>query len=78
MPTSSPASLKSFHDFIGRQLASPDGEQMSVEEALARWREEEASVAAIREGLADIEAGRMRPAEDVIRELRAAMKLTQS
>lgn len=47
---------------------------MSPEEALARWREQEETIAAIREGLADVEAGRVRPVEDVIRELRAATK----
>jgi PHD/YefM family antitoxin component YafN of YafNO toxin-antitoxin module len=31
--------------------------------------EREATIAAIKEGLADVEAGRMRPAKDVIREV---------
>jgi predicted transcriptional regulator len=43
---------------------------MSPEQALALWREHEESLAAIREGLADVEAGRTRPADEVLRELR--------
>ncbi len=74
MSTSSPTLLESFHEFVGRQLASSAVEQMSPEEALARWREQEETIAAIREGLADVEAGRVRPVEDVIRELRATTK----
>ncbi len=74
MSTSSPTLLESFHEFVGRQLASSTNEQMSPEEALVQWREQEETIAAIREGLADVEVGRVRPAEDVIRELRAATK----
>ena len=46
---------------------------MSPELAVAIWRELEETLAAIREGLADVEAGRTFPAEDVIRELRAEL-----
>jgi predicted transcriptional regulator len=46
-----------------------------ADEALAAWldweREDfEATVAAVKEGYADFEAGRSRPAEDVLRDLR--------
>lgn len=73
MPSMHPTTLENFHQFLGQQLASEAAAQMSPEQALALWREREESVAAIREGLADVEAGRTRPAEDVLRELRAEM-----
>ncbi len=65
--------LASFHEFVGQQLASEAAAQMSPELALALWREREETLAAIREGLADVEAGRTYPAEDVMREIRAEM-----
>jgi len=49
---------------------------MSLDDALLNWEvenqtdeEREDTLQAIREGLADVEAGRTRPAEDVIRDL---------
>lgn len=68
--------LESFHRFVGQLLAADTEAQMSPEQALAMWRERQDSLAAIREGLADIEAGRVRPAEDVLRELRAELDRT--
>lgn len=50
--------------------------QMSPELALARWREREEMLAAIRDGLADVEAGRTFPAEEVIRKLREELNGT--
>jgi len=73
MPTPRHSTLASFHQFVGQQLASEDTAQMSPELAVAIWREREETLAAIREGLADVEAGRTFPAEDVIRELRAEL-----
>ncbi|MDZ4687026.1 MAG: hypothetical protein SH850_18270 [Planctomycetaceae bacterium] len=74
MPSSPPTStLESFHQFVGQQLASATAEPMSPEQALALWRERQDSLVAIREGLADVEAGRTRPADEVIRELRAKL-----
>jgi len=73
MPTPRISTLASFHQFVGQQLASEDTAQMSPELAVAFWREREETLAAIREGLADVEAGRTFPAEDVIRELRAEL-----
>ena len=68
--------LASFHQFVGRQLVSEGAAQMSPELALALWREREETLAAIREGLADVEAGRTYPAEEVLRELRAELDET--
>jgi len=73
MPSPQTSTLESFHQFVGQQLAATTAEPMSPEQALALWRERQESLAAIREGLADVEAGRTRPAEDVLRELRAEL-----
>ncbi len=64
-------SLADFHKFLGQQLSHPGAASMSPEEALARWREHQVTLAAIREGLADIDAGRTRPVEELIHELKA-------
>jgi predicted transcriptional regulator len=69
MPTPQINTLASFHQFIGQQLASENAAQMSPELAVAIWRERVETLTAIREGLADVEAGRTFPADDVIREL---------
>lgn len=68
-----PNTLASFHQFVGQHLASEAAAQMSPELALALWREREETMAAIREGLADVEAGRTDPAKHVISELRAEL-----
>lgn len=54
-------SLHDFHAFVGEQLQLGVGDQMSPEEALLLWRERQATVAAVREGLADVDAGRTKP-----------------
>jgi hypothetical protein len=63
MSTSSQNELASFHQFIGQQLGSNQA-HLSPEEALDLWREQHPcseedteTIAAIRESLADIEAG---------------------
>jgi predicted transcriptional regulator len=48
------------------------GKRETLEQAMRAWRDEQEhqeTLADIRAGLADIEAGRVRPLEDVIREL---------
>lgn len=70
MSTSQISGLESFHRFIEKQLASKTTGLISPEEALKRWREEQVSLAAIREGLADIEAGRTKSLEDFDRDFR--------
>lgn len=70
------SSLAEFHKFVGQQLEQSDAPPMSPEEALARWREHQETLAAVREGLADIEAGRTRPVEELIAELKASLPLS--
>ena len=70
MNPSEPTGLESFHNFVGKQLASEAAVLMSPEEALALWREEQETLAAIREGLDDMSAGRTKSLEDFDREFR--------
>ena len=60
--------LQSFHQFLGRQLESVA--LISPEQALALWREEQETIAAVREGLADVDAGRTKPLDQFDREFR--------
>jgi len=68
--------LAEFHRFAEEKLRA--GDAASLDELFDLWRiehpapDEAADVdAAIREGLADLEAGRYRPADEVTAELRA-------
>lgn len=64
--------LQNFHQYLDQRLT--DGsEELSPEEALRDWREHQQTIQSIRRGLADVEAGRTRPAVDVIEELRARL-----
>ena len=62
---SSPAisELSSFREYLDNRIA--DGEtELSPEQALSNWRELQESLASIRRGLADADAGRIRPTDD--------------
>ena len=72
MSTSLPNESQAFYDYLGRSLQSGGGD-VPPEVILRKWRAEkefEVSCEAIREGLADIEAGRVVPFEEVAAELR--------
>jgi hypothetical protein len=62
MATESKSELESFHRFLGEQLAS-GGADLTPEECLDLWqtqrRERAETMEAIRQGLADIAAGRL-------------------
>ena len=64
--------LDAFHHFATARLA--DGaSRLSFDELVVEWestRDRDEINAAIREGLADVEAGRHRPADEVSEELR--------
>lgn len=67
--------LAAFRDFVDRQLAN-GGADLTPDECLDLWdienqsdREREETLAALRRGLEDVDAGRTRPAEDVLRDL---------
>ena len=64
--------LEDFERFVlGRLRDEPS--ELSLEDYVCLWRaerEREDTIAAIQEGLDDLAAGRVRPAEDVLSELR--------
>jgi hypothetical protein len=75
--------LDDFHRFAQQKVEAGGAE--SLEELCDLWRiehpssEEQAEIhEAIRQGLADIEAGRYRPARDVMEELRTKYGLPPS
>lgn len=64
--------LNSFHRFATERLSESEVE-LSIDELVIEWdslRNRDRINAAIREGLADIDAGRTRPADEVTEELR--------
>lgn len=72
--------LSAFESFIDQKLS--DGElKLTLDDALGLWdyenqdeEEREDTLRAIRQGLADLDAGRVRPAEEVPDELRRELK----
>jgi len=73
MKTAEPTPLESFHDFLVEQIRAGTAADLSPDEVLSIWKEREATIAAVRESLADIEAGRTYPAADVLEELRQGL-----
>ena len=81
MATERANDLQAFKSFIDEQLA---GETVpTVDEVLARWEyetegdeEREETLAAIRRGFADVEAGRVMPARETVAELRRKHNLS--
>ena len=68
--------LRAFHEFVGRKLAEAGSDPPSTQDCLDLWLlenrspgEDSETLEAIREGFADLDAGRTRPAEDVLRDL---------
>ncbi|MBW3596681.1 MAG: hypothetical protein KY475_05335 [Planctomycetes bacterium] len=82
MSTPFTSEVQAFHQFLGEQLQTPQGGEKSREELLALCRAEHPSsdelresVAAVKEALADMEAGDAgRPVDDVIDELRKKVR----
>jgi predicted transcriptional regulator len=82
MATDRANDLLALKTFIDDQLL---GEPVpTVDEALARWEyenesdeEREATLEAIRRGLADVEAGRVVPAREAVAELRRKRQLPE-
>jgi hypothetical protein len=70
MSVAEPTKLQSFHRFVSKKLEADAAVNLSPEEALAQWREEQETLAAIREGLADVEAGRTKSLEEFDRDFR--------
>ena len=82
MATDRANDLLAFKSFVDEQLL---GETVpTVDEVLARWEyenesetEREETMEAIRRGLADVEAGRVRPAREALAELRRKHNLPE-
>lgn len=60
--------LENFHNFLGEQLRSSRSASISPEEALLLWRERQETIEAIREGLDDVESGRVKLLDEFLRE----------
>jgi|GEM_PF-2278649 len=72
MSSTASSELTNFRDYLDKRIADANSE-LTPEDALRGWREQQNTVRAIREGLADADAGRVRPAEDLLDELRARL-----
>jgi predicted transcriptional regulator len=75
--------IHAFRAFIDEQLAN-GAATLTPAEALDLWEienpsqdEEDATVEAIRRGLADVQAGRVRPAREAVAELRRKHNLSE-
>jgi hypothetical protein len=75
MATERSNDLRAFRRYVDEQLTN-GGPDLTLDEALTNWEienqtdeERQETIEAIREGLADIDAGRSRPADVVIRDL---------
>lgn len=70
MPALDSSLLESFHRFVSQRLGSASAMPLTPEEALALWREEQDTLSAIREGLADVDAGRTKSLAEFERDIR--------
>jgi hypothetical protein len=76
MPTERVNDPRAFRDFLDAKLANGDP-RLSLDEYIQLWHDENSSqedreetLRAVRQGLADIESGRVRPFEEFDREFR--------
>ena len=74
---------RAFRDFLDAQLSNGDS-ALTLDEAIGLWEAENASheereetLVAIRTGLADADAGRVRPAREALAELRRKYNLPE-
>ena len=71
MSPSNNSLLESFHQFVGKQLQSPSTTiPPTPEQVLALWREEQDTLAAIKQGLLEMEAGEGIPLDEFDRQIR--------
>lgn len=70
MSTSTVSPLADFHRFVEAILQDDAAGIISPDEVLVRWKEKQRSLAAIREGLAEIDAGRTVPLDEFDRAFR--------
>jgi predicted transcriptional regulator len=71
-----PEEFRSFRQFVSRQIES--GTSMSLEQCVQQWREEyerAETIAAVKQGIEDIEAGRVHTLEEVDAHIRQKLGL---
>ncbi len=71
--------LDSFHQFASRSIAQR-GESLSFEDLVKQWHAQqdyEATIASVRRGVEDADAGRVRDVTDVDTTIRAALGLPE-
>ncbi len=68
--------LATVHEFVARQLDLGRG-SLSPEEVLALWREHEATVVAVREGLRAVDMGRTQPLEEFVEDFQDRHRLSE-
>ena len=71
--------LDNFHRFATERLTNGDAD-LTIDDLVIEWdsrRDRDEINAAIREGLADIDAGRTRPANEVTEELRKKHRIPE-
>ncbi len=72
MNSSATSELTSFREYLDQRIA--DGESgLTPENALRDWRERNETVQSIRRGIADADAGRQRPADELLEQLRTRL-----
>jgi len=83
MATDRSNDLRAFTSFVEQQLSN-GGAHLTLDDALTLWecenqsdQERDETLQAIRQGLADVEAGRVRPAREAITELRRKHNLAK-
>jgi predicted transcriptional regulator len=69
------SSLENFHQFVGEQLRSSQAANLTPEEALALWREQQETIEALHEGMDDVESGRVKPLDDFIRDFESRHRI---
>ena len=63
--------LQSFHEFLTQKLQSQNTD-LTPEQAVAQWRERQATIASVQRGLNDLDAERVNPADEVLDRLKRA------
>jgi hypothetical protein len=80
MATDTKSELESFHEFIASQLKNGEP-RPTPEECLRLWRAQQQerieTIAAVREGLDDVRAGRTRPLEKFDAEFRKKHRIPE-
>ena len=68
--------LESFHQFVAENIAN--GGNLSPEEALSIWRDREATIAAVEEGLRAVDEGRTKSLDEFKRDFHVKHQITDA